>query len=58
MEFTKKLAEGKDFQGKGSVKQTDFSARDRITRAPKALGFDELTIFGMQLTHYIKHMRK
>ncbi len=42
MEFTKKLAEGKDFQGKGSVKQTDFSARDRITRAPKALGFVDL----------------
>lgn len=42
MEFTKKLAEGADFQGKGSVQQKDFSARDRVNRAPKALGFVDL----------------
>ena len=93
VEYIKKLAEGKDFQGEGSVRELAFSARDRINRAPKALGFvdlkptisltepeqfegtfgvkpyleifrliyelgtvsfDELMIFGMQLTHYSK----
>lgn len=42
VEFIKKLAEGKDFQGKGSEKEMSFSARDRINRAPKALGFVDL----------------
>lgn len=42
VEFIKKLAEGKDFQGEGSVKEMAFSARDRINRAPKALGFVNL----------------
>ncbi|MBD5134717.1 MAG: AlwI family type II restriction endonuclease [Lachnospiraceae bacterium] len=42
VEFIKKLAEGKDFQGKGSAKDMALSARDRITRAPKALGFVDL----------------
>ncbi len=42
VEFIKKLAEGKDFQGKGSKKEMSFSARDRINRAPKALGFVDL----------------
>ena len=42
IEFIKKLAEGKDFQGEGSVKEMAFSARDRINRAPKALGFVDL----------------
>ncbi len=41
-EFIKKLAEGKDFQGEGSIKEMAFSARDRINRAPKALGFIDL----------------
>lgn len=42
LDFIKKLAEGKDFQGKGSAKEMAFSARDRINRAPKALGFVDL----------------
>lgn len=42
VEFIKKLAEGKDFQGEGSAKEMAFSARDRINRAPKALGFVDL----------------
>ena len=42
VEFIKKLAEGSDFDGKGSEKNMAFSARDRINRAPKALGFVDL----------------
>lgn len=42
IEFIKKLTEGKDFQGEGSAKEMAFSARDRINRAPKALGFVDL----------------
>lgn len=42
IEFMEKLAEGKDFLGQGSAKEMAFSARDRINRAPKALGFVEL----------------
>jgi len=42
VEFIKKLAEGRDFQGEGSAKEMAFSARDRINRAPKALGFVNL----------------
>lgn len=42
IEFIKKLVIGKDFQGKGSAKEMAFSARDRINRAPKALGFVDL----------------
>ncbi len=42
VEFIKRLAEGKDFQGEGSAKEMAFSARDRINRAPKALGFVDL----------------
>ncbi len=42
VEFIKKLAEGTDFQGEGSAKEMAFSARDRINRAPKALGFVDL----------------
>lgn len=42
VEFIKKLAEGSDFEGKGSEKDMALSARDRITRAPKALGFVDL----------------
>lgn len=42
VDFIKKLAEGKDFQGKGSIKELAFSARDRINRAPKSLGFVDL----------------
>lgn len=40
--FIKKLAEGSDFEGQGSAKDLALSARDRITRAPKALGFVDL----------------
>ncbi len=42
IEFAKKLAEDKDFEGKGSQKNMDFSSRDRINRAPKSLGFVDL----------------
>lgn len=42
VEFIKRLAEGKNFQGEGSAKEMAFSARDRINRAPKALGFVDL----------------
>lgn len=42
VEFMKKLSEGKEFQGEGSAKEMAFSARDRINRAPKALGFVDL----------------
>ncbi|MDD7350276.1 MAG: AlwI family type II restriction endonuclease [Clostridiales bacterium] len=42
VEFIKKLAEGSDFEGQGSDKDMALSARDRITRAPKALGFVDL----------------
>ena len=42
VEYIKKLVKGKDFQGKGSKKEMSFSARDRINRAPKALGFVDL----------------
>ena len=40
--FIKKLAEGNNFEGQGSDKDMALSARDRITRAPKALGFVDL----------------
>lgn len=40
--FIKKLAEGNEFEGQGSDKDMALSARDRITRAPKALGFVDL----------------
>lgn len=41
-EFIKKLAQGSGFDGKGSEKYMAFSARDRINRAPKSLGFVDL----------------
>lgn len=40
--FIKKLAESSAFEGQGSDKDMALSARDRITRAPKALGFVDL----------------
>lgn len=40
--FIKKLAEGKVFQGEGHSKEMAFSARDRINRSPKSLGFIDL----------------
>ncbi len=42
VEFIKRLAKSKEFQGGGSAKEVAFSARDRINRAPKALGFVDL----------------
>ncbi len=42
VDYIKKLAEGKEFKGEGSAKEMAFSARDRINRAPKALGFVDL----------------
>ena len=38
-QFIKELSETEGFKGIGSVKDPAFSARDRINRAPKALGF-------------------
>lgn len=42
IEFTELLTKSSFFEGKGSLKNKDFSARDRITRSPKALGFVDL----------------
>lgn len=41
-EFMKALVDTPFFEGKGSYKDMAFSARDRITRGPKALGFVDL----------------
>lgn len=41
-EYIDELANTDFFEGKGSSSNKDFSARDRITRAPKALGFVNL----------------
>lgn len=41
-EFIKSLADNENFEGTGSPKDPAFSARDRINRGPKALGFVEL----------------
>lgn len=41
-QFIEKLAQSNFFKGKGSLSDKAFSARDRITRAPKALGFINL----------------
>lgn len=40
--FMKSLAEDENFEGVGSPKDLAFSARDRINRGPKALGFVDL----------------
>ncbi len=41
--FIDLLAQSDFFEGNGSPKNKDFSARDRINRGPKALGFVDLT---------------
>lgn len=41
--FIDLLAQSGFFEGSGSSKNKDFSARDRINRAPKALGFVDLS---------------
>lgn len=41
--FIKLLVDEGFFNGKGSQNNLDFSARDRINRAPKSLGFVDLT---------------
>lgn len=41
--FIDLLVKSNFFEGKGSPNNKDFSARDRINRAPKALGFVDLT---------------
>ena len=41
-DFIKCLVSGSNFEGVGSPKNLDFSARDRINRGPKALGFVDL----------------
>ena len=43
VEFIDLLAQTDFFEGSGSSKNKDFSARDRINRAPKALGFVDLS---------------
>jgi len=42
VEFIDKLAKSDFFEGTGSLTNKAFSARDRINRAPKALGFVDL----------------
>lgn len=42
VQFIKLLADEGFFNGRGSEQNLDLSARDRINRAPKALGFVEL----------------
>lgn len=41
--FIEELAQSEFFAGHGSAKDKAFSARDRINRAPKALGFIDLS---------------
>lgn len=41
-DFIKVLVQSPDFEGTGSPKDMAFSARDRINRGPKALGFVDL----------------
>ncbi len=41
--FIDLLAQSGFFEGRGSAANKDFSARDRINRAPKALGFVDLS---------------
>lgn len=43
VEFIDLLAQSDFFEGNGSPKNKDFSARDRINRGPKALGFVNLS---------------
>lgn len=43
VEFINLLAQTGFFEGHGSSNNKDFSARDRINRAPKALGFIDLS---------------
>lgn len=43
VEFIDLLAQADFFEGRGSSNNKDFSARDRINRAPKALGFVDLS---------------
>lgn len=43
VEFIDLLAKSGFFEGSGSSNNKDFSARDRINRAPKALGFVDLS---------------
>lgn len=42
VDFIDLLAQSDFFEGNGSQKNKDFSARDRINRGPKALGFVDL----------------
>lgn len=42
IEFIECLTENPNFEGQGSQKDLAFSARDRINRGPKALGFVDL----------------
>ncbi len=48
-QFIDELAQSSFFEGQGSPKDKALSARDRITRAPKALGFIDLKPY-IQLT--------
>lgn len=42
IEFIELLTQNSNFEGQGSKRDLAFSARDRINRAPKALGFIDL----------------
>lgn len=58
VDFIRKLAEGKDFQGTGSTKEMAFSARDRINRAPKALGFVDLKPKYSGVNIYVRKLKR
>lgn len=45
IQFIEDLAVSDFFEGKGSVSDKAFSARDRINRAPKSLGFIDIEPF-------------
>ena len=42
-QFAEALSKAEFFEGSTSKSESEFSARDRITRAPKALGFVDLS---------------
>lgn len=43
IEYMEKLAQEPKFEGEGSKTLSDFSARDRVNRGPKSLGFVDLS---------------
>ena len=55
LEFITELSQAPFFEGSGSATYSDFSARDRINRAPKALGFVNLSP-SISLTEQGEHL--